>query len=177
MTKIINQERKDFSIAQRESNSEIFNLKDAIELYIGDEVLWDYIEDSLSIGVSQRQIKIDSMSLALDSLNVISETLERGWSYITAEKPSYYNYQDNTGMLRHLLSQILQSRTGILMSITDDYMYKNNIKELPIYKSNDSFKTLVDNIYELGFVICQGEGNYYVEPKSSICRHEHDGVD
>ena len=136
----------------------------------------NYIMDSLSIEVSRRQIRIDSISLALNSIILVANRLESGWSSITADKP-YYNYHDNTDVLRHLLTQILGSRTSYLMSLTDDYFYENNIKELTIYKSYDSFKTLVDNIYELGFVICQGEGAYYVEPKSNKCRVEHDGVD
>ena len=183
LTTIINQERKDFSIAQRESNGEIFNLKDSIDNLssLNQELHHnlsnaDYIVDSLSIEVSRRQIRIDSISLALNSIILVANRLESGWSSITADKP-YYNYHDNTDVLRHLLTQILGSRTSYLMSLTDDYFYKNNIKELTIYKSYDSFKTLVDNIYELGFVICQGEGAYYVEPKSNKCRVEHDGVD
>ena len=136
----------------------------------------NYIMDSLSNGITRRQIRIDSISLALNSIILVANRLESGWSSITADKP-YYNYHDNTDVLRHLLTQILRSRTSYLMSLTDDYFYKNNIKELTIYKSYDSFKTLVDNIYELGFVICQGEGAYYVEPKSNKCRVEHDGVD
>ena len=52
------------------------------------------------------------------------------------------------------------------------YEYKRNIKESFIYKRDFGFKTLVDVIYEQGFVICMQEGGYYVEPKSNKCQGE-----
>ena len=169
LNQVLSKNQQDFELEMDKSSITIKNLNSQL-------IRLNSINDSLSNGITRRQIRIDSISLALDSIILVANRLESGWSSITADKP-YYNYHDNTDMLRHLLTQILRSRTSYLMSLTDDYFYKNNIKELTIYKSYDSFKTLVDNIYELGFVICQGEGAYYVEPKSSKCRVEHDGVD
>ena len=91
LTTIINQERKDFSIAQRESNGEIFNLKDSIDNLssLNQELHHnlsnaDYIVDSLSIEVSRRQIKTDSLSLALDSVIFVANKLDGEYENVFA---------------------------------------------------------------------------------------------
>ena len=112
---------------------------------------------------------LDSISRTLDSIINEDNTSDRVWSRMNAYK-DYYNFDDNTDKLRQLFEVILQSRVQTLKEFQGDY--KNNIKELIIYKRDFGFKTLVDVIYEQGFVICQQEGGYYVEPKSSKCQGE-----
>ena len=91
LTTLINEERKEFSIERGASNGEILNLKDSIDKLssINQELNHnlsnaDYIVDSLSIGISRRQIKIDSLGLALDSVIFVANELDRKYENLFA---------------------------------------------------------------------------------------------
>ena len=91
LTTLINEERKKFSIERGASNGEILNLKDSIDKLssINQELnhnlsYGNYIMDSLSNGITLRQIKIDSMSLALDSLIFVANELDRKYENVFA---------------------------------------------------------------------------------------------
>ena len=70
----------------------------------------------------------------------------------------------NTDTLIPLLQILLESRT-----MDEDFDREYNIKETMMYKRDDGLKTLVDIIYEQGFVICLVRGDYYILPKLTKC--------
>ena len=94
---------------------------------------------------------LDSISLKLDSIINVDNTSERAWSSMT---------RFNTDTLIPLLQILLESRT-----MDEDFDREYNIKETMMYKRDDGLKTLVDIIYEQGFVICLVRGDYYILPK------------
>ena len=98
---------------------------------------------------------LDSISLKLDSIINVDNTSERAWSSMT---------RFNTDTLIPLLQILLESRT-----MDEDFDREYNIKETMMYKRDDGLKTLVDIIYEQGFVICLVRGDYYILPKLTKC--------
>ena len=90
------------------------------------------------------------------------------------------NYSVNE-TLQNLLERLLQFSHRSLMSIynygENDYTHYSNIRNDKLYTTFKSFKDLVDTIFKLRFVICMGEGEYYVHKNGHNCTTECDGCD
>lgn len=176
LTKFAQQEREEFNEQLDRNIDEIFNLKNSKskiselnqELFL-KLTAKDRAVDSLEEINTTQVIIIDSISRALDSMMQVVSQSEGVWSSIRW-KNTYYNHKSDNERLRYILTEILFHRVNYLMSYTgtSSEIRTRNIKELSIYRTQDNFKALVDYIYHLGFVICMGEGDYYVKQECNF---------